>query len=235
MPSTVRVLVPAGARTGPFGIGIPSGPIDERAFASASPAADNDNASMPAPSSQRFTRVRIVSADVRLLAVIERLQRHPWRVLAVGISLEALVMGVIGDDDALRGVRGIGGESAVLLAVVGAVFAGPTVGVAMAATGWALFFPLIANSHPSSIVALPIWVVSAYLVGAMSTALVRAERERERVAQQHRAAHALRAPIATIHGLVQVLRRDGTREEALLRSVEDETERLLRSPIFEGD
>ena len=109
-------------------------------------------------------------------------------------------MVVIGDDDALRGIRGIGGESAVLLAVVGAVFAGPTVGVAMA---------------------------------AMSTALVRAERER--VELQQRAAHALRALIATIHGLVQVMRRDRSREETLLRSIEDETERLLRSPIFEGD
>ena len=53
----------------------------------------------------------------------------------------------------------------------------------MAATGWALFFPLI----------------------------------------------------ATIHGLVQVLRRDRSKEETPLRSIEDETERLLHSPIFEGE
>lgn len=172
---------------------------------------------------------------MRLLAVIERVQRRPLPVLTVGITLEALVMALIGEDDTLRGIRGIGGESAVLLAVVGAVFAGPFVGVAMAATGWALFFPLIANAHPSSIVALPIWVIAAFLVGAMSTALVRAERERERIELQQRAAHALRAPLATIHGLVQVLRRDRSQEEKLLRSIEDETERLLRSPIFEGD
>jgi signal transduction histidine kinase len=172
---------------------------------------------------------------VRLLAAIERVQRRPVPVLLAGIALEALVMALIGGDDALRGIRGIGGESSVLLAVVGAIFAGPFVGVAMAATGWAIFFPLIAKSHPSSIVALPIWVVAAFVVGVMSTALVRAERERERIELQHQAAHALRGPIATIHGLLQMLRRDRSQEEKLLRSIEDETERLLRSPIFEGD
>jgi hypothetical protein len=57
---------------------------------------------MPAPSSQRFTSVRIVSAGVRLPAVIERLQRHPGESLPWGSA------------------------SRFLLAVVGAVFAGPT-------------------------------------------------------------------------------------------------------------
>src|SRR5579864_4963046 len=105
MPSTVPVPVPAGARTGPFGMGMPSGPIDERTFATARLAADNENTSTSAPSSQRFTRARIVSADVRLLAVIERVQRHPVPVFLVGIALEALVMALIGEDDARGGLR----------------------------------------------------------------------------------------------------------------------------------
>jgi signal transduction histidine kinase len=172
---------------------------------------------------------------VRLLTAIERAQRRPFPVLAAGICLEAVVMLLIGTDDGIRGIRGIGGESAALLAVVGAVFAGPWVGVAMAAVGWAIFFPLVAESHPSSIVALPLWTSAAFLVGALSSALVRAERERGRIELQRQAAHALRTPVATIHGLVQVLIRGG-RDDPALRSIENETERLLRSPVFDpGD
>ena len=144
-------------------------------------------------------------------------------------------MSVIGTDDAIRGIRGIGGESAALLAVIGAVFAGPWVGVAMAIVGWALFFPLVASSHPSSIVALPVWVAAAYLVGALSAGLLRATRERDEAARRQEAAHALRAPVATIHGLVGVLRTRTKAEDPILRSIEDETDRLLRSPLFERE
>lgn len=175
---------------------------------------------------------------VRLLTAIQRVRRWHVIALAVGLGLEALVMSVIGTDDAIRGVRGIGGESAALLAVIGAVFAGPWVGVAMAAVGWALFFPLVANSHPSSIIALPIWTLAAYLVGALSAGLLRATRERDEAARRREAAHALRAPVATIHGLVEVLRNHTGHEDpesTILRSIEDETERLLRSPLFERD
>jgi signal transduction histidine kinase len=104
----------------------------------------------------------------------------------------------------------------------------------MAATGWAIFFPLVAHSHASSILALPEWTVPAYLVGALSLALVQAERDRGRSELRQQAAHALRTPVATIHGLVQVLIREG-RDEPVVRSIEDETERLLRSPVFERD
>ena len=175
---------------------------------------------------------------VRLLTAIQRVRRWHFVALAVGLGLEALVMAVIGTDDAIRGVRGIGGESAALLAVIGAVFAGPWVGVAMAAFGWALFFPLVAHSHPSSIVALPIWILAAYLVGALSAGLLRATRERDETARRQEAAHALRAPVATIHGLVAVLQNRTDREDpdlTILCSIEDETERLLRSPLFERD
>lgn len=175
---------------------------------------------------------------VRLLTAIQRVRRWHVIALAVGIGLEALVMSVIGTDDAIRGIRGIGGESAALLAVIGAVFAGPWVGVAMAGVGWGLFFPLVASSHPSSIVALPVWVFAAYLVGALSAGLLRTTRERDEAARRQEAAHALRAPVATIHGLVGVLRNREGRDDAemtILRSIEDETDRLLRSPLLERE
>ena len=175
---------------------------------------------------------------VRLLTAIQRVRRWHVIALAVGIGLEALVMSVIGTDDAIRGIRGIGGESAALLAVIGAVVAGPWVGVAMAGVGWGLFFPLVASSHPSSIVALPVWVFAAYLVGALSAGLLRTTRERDEAARRQEAAHALRAPVATIHGLVGVLRNRAGRDDAemtILRSIEDETDRLLRSPLLERE
>lgn len=175
---------------------------------------------------------------MRLLTAIQRVRRWPLLALGVGLGLEVLLMTLIGENDEIRGVRGIGGETAALLAVLGAVFAGPWVGVAMAVVGWAIFFPLVANSHPGSLIALLEWSLAAFLVGSVSAGLVRATRERDEVQRRHEAAHALRAPIATIHGLVVVLRdrfRHEGDETTILRSIEDETNRLLRSPLFERD
>lgn len=175
---------------------------------------------------------------MRLLTAIQHVRRWPVLALAIGVGLEVLVMMVIGENDSIRGIRGIGGETAALLAVLGAVFAGPWVGVAMAVVGWAIFFPLVANSRPGSIIALLEWTLAAYLVGSLSAALVRASRQRDEAERRQEAAHALRAPIATIHGLVVILRdrfRHEPPESTILRSIEDETDRLLSSPLFERE
>src|SRR5262249_7712711 len=142
------------------------------------------------------------------LTAIQTARRRPWLTLSIGIALEVAIVAAIAGNDEIKGIRGIGGETAALLAVMGAVFAGPWVGVAMAVVGWALFFPLIADSKPASIVALAEWALAAYLVGALSAGLVRASRARDEAERQREAAHALRAPVATIHGLVEMLRRD---------------------------
>jgi signal transduction histidine kinase len=175
---------------------------------------------------------------MRLLRLIERARERRWAVLAVGVLLEVAVVLVIGTDDAIKGVRGIGGESAALLAVVGAVFAGPLVGGLMAVVGWALFFPLIAESAVGSLVALPVWTGAALLTGWLSSTLVRLNRERALAERQRAAAHALRAPIATIHGLVDVLLGGSPvaePEQRILGSIRDETDRLLRSEVFESE
>ncbi len=174
---------------------------------------------------------------MQMLEAMARVQRRWVLTLVVGIALEALAMTLIGTDDSISGIRGIGGETAVSLAVVGAVFGGPWVGVAMAAVGWGLFFPLVAHSHPSSVVALPEWLFAAYLTGWLSTALVRADRARTLAERERESAHALRAPVATIHGLVDVLRarfEHSDDERRILRSIADETDRLLRSEVFGG-
>jgi len=175
---------------------------------------------------------------MRLLRLIEQARERRWLVLAVGVLLEVVIVLSIGTDDAIKGVRGIGGESAALVAVVGAVFAGPLVGALMAIAGWALFFPLIADGAAGSIVALPVWTGAALLTGWLSSTLVRLNRERAIAERQRAAAHALRAPIATIHGLVDVLLGRAAVDEAeqrILRSIRDETDRLLRSEVFESE
>jgi signal transduction histidine kinase len=169
-----------------------------------------------------------------LVRTIHALQRRRLAAALLGGLVEVAVVAAIGSDDTVAGVRGIGGETAVSLAVVGAVFAGPAVGATMALAGWATFFPLIAESAPGSIVALPVWTATALLVGQLSRVLVRAERGRIEAERDAQAAHTLRTPVATIHGLVGVLRLRGGDEELekVVRALEDETERLLASSIF---
>jgi signal transduction histidine kinase len=174
---------------------------------------------------------------VGLLRAIEWLQRRKLAALALGLALEALAMSVIGTDDSLSGIRGIGGETGALLAVVGAIYAGPWIGVAMAAVAWSIFFPLVAHSRPASVIALFEWVLAAYLAGRLSSALVASDRERTLAAREREAAHALRTPVATIHGLVAALNARAARDEdeaKILSSIADETDRLLRSPLFDA-
>jgi signal transduction histidine kinase len=170
----------------------------------------------------------------RLLATLGRVHRWRLATLVVGIALEVAVVLGIGSDDSLAGVRGIGGESAALLSVVGAVIAGPAVGVGMALVGWIVFFPLIADSSAASVLALPEWVGVALLVGLISRALVALEGRRVQTENDIRAAHALRTPVATIHGLVAVLEQaptDDVRRPVLL-AIKEETTRLLHARIF---
>jgi signal transduction histidine kinase len=171
-----------------------------------------------------------------LLRLIARIEERPFFTAAVGIALELAIMTAVGTDDSIAGVRGIGGETAVSLAVIGALFAGPLVGVAMALAGWAVFFPTIADSRLSSVIALPEWTVTAFLAGLLSRGIVELERQRIEAARDLEAAHALRAPIATIRGLVDFLghREAATpEEEKVVRALGDETDRLLRSPLLD--
>ena len=169
-----------------------------------------------------------------VLAAFERLQARRSVALALGVVLEAAVMTAIGTSG-VKGVRGIGGESAVLLAVFGALLGGPLIGCAMAVTGWAVFFPLVADDRPASVVALPVWLVTAYVAGRVSEALVEAQQTLVRRELDNRAAHALRTPVATIHGMVQALRLHDlgpAERETVLDLIESETGGLLESDVL---
>jgi signal transduction histidine kinase len=174
-----------------------------------------------------------------VLAAFERLQAHRATVFAAGVAVEAAVMAAIGTSG-VKGVRGIGGESAVILAVFGALLGGPLIGCAMTLVGWAIFFPLVANDRPASIVALPIWLATTYAVGRVSAALVETQTTLLRRELDARAAHALRTPVATIHGMVQALRRhdlEPEQREKVLNLIENETGDLLESDALtlQGD
>jgi signal transduction histidine kinase len=172
-----------------------------------------------------------------VLRLLARIQERPMIVAVVGIALEVGIMTIAGSDDAIGGVRGVGGETALSLAVLGALFGGPVVGVLMVAAGWAVFFPTIADSRLSSVIALPEWTLTVLLVGLLSRAMVAVERRRVEAERDREAAHALRAPVATIRGLVDFLRRRGgprsPEEEKVVLALGDETDRLLSSPLLE--
>jgi signal transduction histidine kinase len=175
---------------------------------------------------------------VSLVELIERLRGRPALALVAGVALEAAVMALIGVEPTIRDIRGIGGETGLLLAVIGAIAAGPLAGTLMALAGWAVFFPLIAHEAAASIIALPVWVGTALAVGALSEALLRSERARSRAELDAVAAHELRTPVAVIHGMAQTLRRqdlDDLERDKLLELIEHESDALLRRGPFRGD
>jgi signal transduction histidine kinase len=172
------------------------------------------------------------------LRLLGRLQAHRVVALVVGVAIEVVVVLLISVDPGIRDTRGIGGESVVLLAVFGALAAGPLVGAAMTLTGWALFFPLIADDAPGSIVALPVWLATTYAVGVVSARLVRSERRHSRAELEVVAAHELRTPVAVILGMARSLRRHELGDEErdkLLELIESESETLLAREPFRGD
>jgi signal transduction histidine kinase len=172
------------------------------------------------------------------LRLLGRLQQHRVVALVAGVTLELVAVLLISLDTAVRDTRGIGGESVVLLAVFGALAAGPVVGAAMAIAGWALFFPLIADDAPGSIIALPLWVLTTYAVGFVSARLVRSERTHTRAELEVVAAHELRTPVAVILGMARSLRRHQLGDEErdkLLELIETESENLLAREPFRGD
>jgi signal transduction histidine kinase len=169
---------------------------------------------------------------------VQRLQRQRLAVLLIGSGLEIAVIALLAADGEVGRVRGVSGESAVMIAVLAALAGGPVVGASVALIGWIFFFPLIAHSAPASIAALPLWTATAFLVGGVASRLVRSERERAQLAVDDMTAHRLRTPVATIYGMAQTLRRrdldlDDANRDRLLALIEHESGRLLASSLVD--
>ncbi len=161
-----------------------------------------------------------------------RVRQRPVLAFVVGSGLVVVVISLMALDDAVRNNRGTGGETVVVISVLAALVGGPLAGAGVAAVGWAVFFPLIAHGALGSIVALPLWVGTAAVVGLIAERAVLAERLRSQVELADFTAHRLRTPAAAIAGLAQALRarevaEDPARRERVLAAIAEESERLL--------
>jgi signal transduction histidine kinase len=111
------------------------------------------------------------------------------------------------------------GALPVGVACLAGFLAGPVAGAAVALAGWTFFFPFVVHWSPYGLVALPLWIGPAVLLGLVAQRLRARERElavleaeqryeelRSELANQ--AQHELRTPAAVIYGMADVLLRD---------------------------
>ena len=177
-----------------------------------------------------------------LLRALSALQGRPRATLLVGAAAQASATAIL----ALTGadVVGISGALAVLFSILAALAAGPLVGAAVAAAGWAFFFPFIAEGDPTTIIALPIWLATPVLVGWVAEQMRSIEDERSRLAGERAleqaksnfistASHELRTPLAAIYGAAVTLERSGARlredvRDELMSVIGSESTRLVR-------
>ncbi|MDP8911535.1 MAG: hypothetical protein M3M94_05655 [Actinomycetota bacterium] len=123
--------------------------------------------------------------------------------------------------------KGTPGALGVAIAIFAALGGGGPAGAVVALAGWISLF--LSQQAASTLIALPVWVATAYVVGILSEALLTTqhaltEREIDRIAS-----HELRTPLATIVGLARVLRAGQLpeREERLVDTIEQEASGML--------
>jgi two-component system, OmpR family, phosphate regulon sensor histidine kinase PhoR len=98
-------------------------------------------------------------------------------VAALGAALEAGVSVALGQWG-LEAVA-IAAALGIMIAVLAGVFAGPLVGLAVAATGWALHFALVSGESWADAAALPAWLVAGASAGWVGRRLQARSAERE--------------------------------------------------------
>jgi PAS domain S-box-containing protein len=103
-------------------------------------------------------------------------------VAAIGLVLEAAATIPIGLLD--LSASEVSAALAILVGAVVALVAGPWWGALVTATGWALFFALVADQSARVAVTLPIWLAVAVAAGLAADRLRRAERERRVVGSE---------------------------------------------------
>ena len=111
-----------------------------------------------------------------------RARSHPSLVALIGLVLEAAVTIPLALFDLTA--PEVSAALAILIAAGVAFLAGPWWGGLVAAAGWGLFFAFVVDREPRAILALPVWLALAVLVGLASERLRRAEREHRRDASQ---------------------------------------------------
>ena len=153
-------------------------------------------------------------------------RQHRLLTAAVGVILEIGLMALF--SPAVLGFpKGTPGALGVAVAVVTAMAAGAGIGVGVACLGWIALF--VVQTAPSTVIALPIWVLTAYVVGMLSDALLDTERSLGQQELDRIASHEVRTPLATIAGLARVLRESELpeREARTIETIEHEASRML--------
>ena len=144
-------------------------------------------------------------AAQRLIRPLQFLRRRVTVTAALGVLTELVLMAAM-SPSALDAPKGTPGAVGVAIAVVAAIAAGGIVGALVALAGWWALFLLVTEREPVTLIALPVFVGVAILVGLLSDALLKTRRELDRRELDRIASHELRTPIATIAGLTGVLR-----------------------------
>jgi two-component system phosphate regulon sensor histidine kinase PhoR len=122
---------------------------------------------------------------------------HAWLVALIGLVLEAAVTVPLALFDLTA--PEVSAALAMLIAAGVAFVVGPWWGALVGAAGWGLFFVFVADYETRAILALPVWLALAVLVGLASDRLRRADRERRREASQLKAVRE--DPVQGIVGL----------------------------------
>ena len=180
--------------------------------------------------------------SLELLRALSWLHARPRTTFALGVAAEGLATAILVLTDA--DLIGIPGALAVLISILAALAAGPLAGAAVAAAGWAFFFPFVADRDPATVAALPIWLATPLLVGWVAEEMRSVEDERARLAGERAleeaktnfistASHELRTPLAAIYGAAVTLERSGARlrkdvRDQLMSVIGSESTRLVR-------
>jgi two-component system, OmpR family, phosphate regulon sensor histidine kinase PhoR len=101
-------------------------------------------------------------------------RRRTAAIVATGIAAEIAVLVPSGTVDALF-FPGVPGVTAAVIAAIVAILAGPAGGAVVAVAGWSLYYPLIADGRPGTLVALPFWVGGVVTIGLVAERLRNAE------------------------------------------------------------
>ena len=165
-----------------------------------------------------------------LIGPLQFFRRNRRVTLAGGVVLEVALM-LVFSPSVVSFPKGTPGAVGVAIAVLAAIAAGAAAGAVVAVTGWVALFFFVTEQAPSSLIALPVWVATAYLVGSLADALLRNERELAEQEFERIASHELRTPLATIVGLARVLRSRelAPEEHSVVELIEHEASDLLES------
>src|SRR4051812_9737172 len=108
------------------------------------------------------------------MSALSAMGRRTAAIVAAGIAAEIVVLVLSGTVDGLF-FPGVPGVTAATSAAIVAILAGPAGGALAALVGWAVYFAVVADGRPGTLVALPFWVGGVVAIGLVAERLRHAE------------------------------------------------------------